>query len=65
MAEAAPNNIIAYINTGPDKFNEARAVTTPPNTPIIPSAAPTLAVFCADNPLIPPIQHKLDAKNPI
>jgi hypothetical protein len=45
IAEAAPNKIMACINTGALKLREARAVTTPPSTPIIPKAAPTLALF--------------------
>lgn len=45
IADATPNNPIAYIKTGVGSYKDAKAVTTPPVTPKIPIAFPILAVL--------------------
>lgn len=65
MTPAAPKRTKAYVSKGVGKFKANNAVIIPLDTPIIPRALPTLAVFYEARPLIPPIQHKLAVRYPI
>ena len=45
MAAEVPSRAIACIKTGAGRLSYARAVVTPPATPVIPRAFPRRAVF--------------------
>ncbi len=61
-APPAPSKHNAWVNSGAGKFNAHKAVKTPVEIPVIPSALPILAVDCEARPVIPPIQHNEAAK---